>query len=403
MVNKGELEIREVPELNMNDFFRAAKEYCYDLRKEPFVSCRRLLDYNKREIIIFEADINKIDFSLINFKEGKKLFLPTDKIFVEIPKWKFNIGDFIAQNLGGIFIFNERIGDKNVITIYTLWLIIDIENRTSIKPLSMSYTDYIKFENKPVQKGYKVGSRWKSAQEGDITNGIKTELIEKTRKILFYLLAKVERKEYSKYKKWTPLGFTEHDITYSYEVSKHKRHFWKDSGRFKIPLMNDDELKDNGYEVDELVFRDGELRRDVPYKVIGNFLVGKDNDKKEDNRRIRLAKGRVWRCEEKIYRILRELYLDKIIKRHDRRTLKGIELDFNIPELRLGIEYDGEQHFDKVLYKKLYGDGFDAQVKRDRLKDRLCRRKNITLVRIKYDEPLTKTHIKKKLKEVRLL
>ena len=146
-------------------------------------------------------------------------------------------------------------------------------------------------------------------------------------------------------------------------------------------------------------FRDGEARRDVPYKIIGNYLIGDKIKKKDNNRRIKLAKGRIWRCEEKVYRILRELFPEKIIRRHDRRTLKGLELDFNLPEFRLGIEYDGEQHYDRKVCEEVFKSNFDAQVSRDRKKDKLCRKKNITLIRIKYDEPLTKTHIKKKLKQ----
>lgn len=34
------------------------------------------------------------------------------------------------------------------------------------------------------------------------------------------------------------------------------------------------------------------------------------------------------------------------------------------------------------------------------VKNKLCKRKNVILVRIKYDEPLTKTHIKNKIKRM---
>ena len=59
--------------------------------------------------------------------------------------------------------------------------------------------------------------------------------------------------------------------------------------------MDKKEWELNGYGTDELVFRDGEARRDVPFKIIGNFLVGKDKKNREDNRRIKIAKARVWR------------------------------------------------------------------------------------------------------------
>ena len=58
-----------------------------------------------------------------------------------------------------------------------------------------------------------------------------------------------------------------------------------------------------------------------------------------------------------------------------------------------------EQHFDRKLCEDVFKSDFDALQKRDRKKDKLCKKKNMILIRIKYDEPLTKTHIKKKLKE----
>jgi len=85
------------------------------------------------------------------------------------------------------------------------------------------------------------------------------------------------------------------------------------------------------------------------------------------------------------------------IKNHDRRRLKGLELDFYIHELKLAFEYDGEQHFDRKLCEEVFKSDFDAQVRRDREKDRRCRKLGIKLIRIKYDEPLTKTHIKKRI------
>ena len=102
-------------------------------------------------------------------------------------------------------------------------------------------------------------------------------------------------------------------------------------------------------------------------------------------------------------KVLREIFQDEVIRKHDRKVLHGLELDFLIYNKkkrreRIAFEYDGEQHFDKNLYKKLYGDGFEEQVKRDRIKDKLCNKKNIRLIRIKYNEPITKSHILKRLK-----
>ena len=62
----------------------------------------------------------------------------------------------------------------------------------------------------------------------------------------------------------------------------------------------------------------------------------------------------------------------------------------------MAFEYDSEQHFDRKLCEEVFKSDFDALQKRDKKKDHLCRQKHITLIRIKFDEPLNKTYIKKK-------
>jgi hypothetical protein len=225
------------------------------------------------------------------------------------------------------------------------------------------------------------------------THNLSNDIYKQIKEIIMRFVSAVENKEYHTYQKITPQGLISKEIVYAHEVSTHKRHFWEDSGRFKIPLMKREEWESKGYGTDEVVFLNGELRRDVPYKVIGSFIVGEDKPRKENNRVIEILKGKILRQENKLCDLIREIYQDKLIRRHDRITLHGLELDIVIPELRLAFEYDGEQHYDKELYAKLYGDGFDAMQRRDRTKDKLCRRKNIRLIRIKYDEPLTKRHI----------
>ncbi len=411
------IEDGKIRETDMNDFFRSVSIYCENNKSESFVPSRRILDINKEDMIIFEADFDKINLSSIDLSSNK-LMLPTNKLFVEIPKMIIKDKKTTCQNMGGVLIFEEDIKDqtnqksgikinrsRKLFTVYTLWLVFDKSlDEFYYKPLSFSVFDELSLEalnNAYIGNKMYVGSAWKKyVSNNEMNEDLKRNIISSISNIFKFLLFRIQKKDYTSYKKWTPRGFETKEIIYSHEVSKHKRHFWEDSGRFKIPLMKKEEWEEKGYETDEVVFRDGEVRRDVPFKIIGNFLVGGEKEKKEDYRRIKLAKGKIWRCEEKIYVILREIYPDKIIRRHDRRTLKGLELDFNLPELRLGIEYDGEQHFNRELCEKVFKSNFDSQVSRDRRKDKLCKKKNIKLLRIKYDEPLTKTHIKNKLKSM---
>jgi hypothetical protein len=399
------LNDKDLPEQNMNDFFRYLKDFCKQKKKEKFVMSRLALDVKKEDIIIFEADIDKVDFKLNDGKKRKALTIPTNNIFIEIPKWKIEDKKSLLVNLGGILLYEQIIDGIKLITAKAFWMHYNKELGLSfLKPTTILFDDEINTEEIDTNEKDIIwaGSDAKENQKIEHVVGVedklKVEMSSIIKNIIIFILLKIEKKEYTSYKKWTPRGFEKKEIVYSHEVSKHKRHFWKDSGRFKIPLMSKQELVEKGYGTDEVVFRDGEVRRDVPFKIIGNFLVGEGKEKKEDNRRISVAKGRIWRSEQKVYNILKEIYPDKIIRRHDRRTLKGLELDFNLPGLRLGIEYDGEQHFDRRVCEEVFHSDFDAQVRRDRMKNQRCRRKKIKLIRIKYDEPLTKTHIKKKLK-----
>lgn len=417
MIYMSDINYRDLPESNMNDFFKQIKSYCNELRKESWVPSRKILDVDKRKIIIFEADINKIDFNLMNNQKPRELLIPTDNIFIEIPKWFIDRKEATAINCGGIFLsemkeLNEHGLERKAIKATSMWIIRNkITGNFNVKPISLLFMDgiFLKDYSLKEEETIKAGSTWKNLRltgqiiEDLITDNIKMELAEKIKKILFFLLLKVEKREYTSYKKWTFHGFVKKDIIYSHEVSKHKRHFWKDSGRFKIPLMARDKWEEEGYGTHEMVFRDGELRKNVPYKIIGNFFVGKEKKVKGSNRRIKLAKGRVLKSEQKVYEILKELFPNNYIKRHDRRTLNGLELDFNLPELRLGVEYDGEQHFDRKVCEEVFKSDFDALIKRDREKNKRCIKKNITLVRIKHDEPLTKYNIKKRLKEVNII
>jgi hypothetical protein len=384
---------------------------------------RNILEYRKKE------EINDINNSFDYFKKNIKLYGKSkskeDGSNLLKDRLLFSVWKTLKENILGTITFSLPYEEKETsIKYFNLPF-----NRLFIgSPLHIVYNDEVYstegfyvmeykgtilvsyFWSRNIEDGWslrmsqfkkesfmKNSSELKMGDESSDMAIIDKEFMKRFHILLRLLLDKIEKKEYTSYKKWTPSGYETKEIVYSHDVCSHRRHFWEDSGRFKIPLMSEEELRKKGYGIDEVVFRDGELRRDVPYKLIDSFAVGGDKPKEEKNRIIELFKRKILRQEDKIYNILKEIYPDKIIRRHDRKTLKGLELDFNIPELRLGIEYDGEQHFDKELYLKLYGDGFDEQVKRDRSKESLCRKRSIKLIRIKFDEPLTKRYLLNKI------
>lgn len=216
---------------------------------------------------------------------------------------------------------------------------------------------------------------------------------------LSILFNKIIKKEYTSYKKLKNGNLIDKKIIYDNDVRTHMRHFWKDSGRFKIPLLKREEWERIGYKTHEIVVKDKEIRKNVPYKIINSFKIY--GEEKKINREIDVIIKNNYKNEDKLGRILREIFPTEQI-RHDKKFDKrsNTRLDYNLWDKKLAFEYDGEQHFDEELYKKLYGDGFKEQVKRDREKDKLCRKKGINLIRIKYNDPLNITYIKKRLKEM---
>lgn len=64
---------------------------------------------------------------------------------------------------------------------------------------------------------------------------------------------------------------------------------------------------------------------------------------------------------------------------------KKLRFDFYLPKYNAAIEFDGKQHFQPVEY---FGGetAFRENIKRDRIKDKYCKRNKIKLLRIKYDE-----------------
>ena len=79
--------------------------------------------------------------------------------------------------------------------------------------------------------------------------------------------------------------------------------------------------------------------------------------------------------------------------------MEKLELDVYIPDLKIGFEYQGIQHFQSVEYW-----GGEEQLlvvqEHDTRKKRLCVENNVTLICVNYDEPLTETHMKDRIQEV---
>jgi hypothetical protein len=86
---------------------------------------------------------------------------------------------------------------------------------------------------------------------------------------------------------------------------------------------------------------------------------------------------------------------------------KYMEIDIWVPELKLAIEYDGEQHFRPVRFGGMSeedaNDNFIKQRERDSTKDNLIKQNMQEVayfIRFRYDEELSKEYVMNKLIEL---
>lgn len=89
----------------------------------------------------------------------------------------------------------------------------------------------------------------------------------------------------------------------------------------------------------------------------------------------------------------------EIIRHHRPKWLDGLELDIFISDLKLGIEYQGQQHFHPV---KAWGGEKALQDlrERDSRKRKICEKHDIRLLEIDFTEPLNSDYIHNKINDI---
>lgn len=107
--------------------------------------------------------------------------------------------------------------------------------------------------------------------------------------------------------------------------------------------------------------------------------------------------GEGWLSETTLFKIVQTLFSPKDVIHHYRgKELKGLEIDIWIPDLKLGIEYQGEQHY-KVIEHWGGEEGLRKRMENDRKKRKLCKTHGYHLVEFKYNEELIEEKVTKKL------
>lgn len=103
---------------------------------------------------------------------------------------------------------------------------------------------------------------------------------------------------------------------------------------------------------------------------------------------------------ESLLKIVQEIFPHQRVElEHNVASRGGLFLDIYLPGLKVAFEYDGPQHFEYCEHFHGSRENFIKARKRDLEKDELCDQQGITLIRVAYNEDMTKELILQKLEE----
>ena len=119
------------------------------------------------------------------------------------------------------------------------------------------------------------------------------------------------------------------------------------------------------------------------YKKMSKILLGY-------NFKSKWKSGTISKGELKVRKVVRFLFPHCNILYNNRKILNGLELDVYIPSINLAIEFNGQQHYRFTRNFHKNKDGFDDQLKRDKIKKHLCETKGINLLIISHIHPSEK-------------
>ena len=100
-----------------------------------------------------------------------------------------------------------------------------------------------------------------------------------------------------------------------------------------------------------------------------------------------------WKNEYKLYRLIKKHFAFSVYQ-YKPRWLVPQSLDIYIPEINLGVEYQGEQHFKSIDF--FGGDsGLEIRQKRDENKKIICEKNKVKLLEWNYNIEVNEENLKK--------
>mgnify|MGYP006291484435 CR=1 FL=1 len=150
------------------------------------------------------------------------------------------------------------------------------------------------------------------------------------------------------------------------------------------------------------------LLRYMPYhhlislRKYGRFIFSQDKEYKNIENEVRVLFGypeigESWFTETMLYKLIQFLFPSLEVIHHYRGAeLEGLEIDIWIPELKVGIEYQGIQHY-KVVEHWGGKEGLLKRVENDKKKKGICNVLGYMLIEFHHNETLTEEFVVNKL------
>lgn len=106
-----------------------------------------------------------------------------------------------------------------------------------------------------------------------------------------------------------------------------------------------------------------------------------------------------WKSEFTMFKLLKNYFPDAVYQ-YRFKELGLQSLDVYIPSIKIGFEYQGQQHYEPV---EVFGglEHFEKQKENDNLKKEICKNNDIALIEWKYTESINKLVLDQKLNDYR--